>query len=140
MPSASRRSPRDTADLTFFVDRSLGRHDVPAVFTDAGYRVVHMTELYPDGADQEVPDDQWIEEVAEHDWVALTKDAAIVRDHQEALRRSALRVFALTNANLTGEEMAERFRINLSRITQRARKRGPFIDSVLPNKVERRWP
>ena len=73
-------------------------------------------------------------------WVALTKDTAIVRHHEAALRRSTLRAFALSNANLTGEEMAARFADNLHRIVQRARRPGPFVDVVQKERLERRWP
>ena len=65
-----------------------------------------MSDLYPDGADQRVGDDEWIADVADRGWIALTKDAAIARVHRRALERSTLRLFALDRANLTGDEMA----------------------------------
>jgi hypothetical protein len=139
MPSGRRRSPPE-APPTFFVDRGLGRKHVPAVFRDAGFVVVPMAELYPGGADQDVADDRWIADVAARGWVALTKDARIVRDHAAALEASTLRAFALDNANIVGEAMAERFRHNLHRILQRARRPGPFVDVVHKDRLERRWP
>jgi hypothetical protein len=99
-----------------------------------------MAEFYPGGADQLIPDDQWIADVSARDWVALTKDASIIRDHDRALVASTLRVFALDNANITGDEMARRYRVNLHRILQRARKPGPFVDVVHKDRIERRWP
>jgi hypothetical protein len=51
-----------------------------------------------------------------------------------------LRVFALDNANIAGEEMARRFKVNLNRILQRARRPGPYVDIVHKDRVERRWP
>lgn len=140
MPSKRRRSQRDDEKLTFFVDRGLGRRLVPAVFREAGYDVVVMADLYPGGADQAVSDDQWIADVSERGWVALTKDANVIRHHRDALSSSTLRVFALDNANVTGEEMARRFETNLNRIVQRARKPGPYVDVVHKNAIERRWP
>lgn len=110
------------------------------MFTEAGFEVVLMAAVYPRGADQSVPDDQWIADVSARGWVALTKDANIIRDHQEALAASTLRVFALDNANITGDEMARRFRAHLHRIVQRARKAGPYVDIVHKDRVERRWP
>jgi hypothetical protein len=110
------------------------------VFRDAGFNVVLMSDLYPGGEDQLVDDDRWITEVSELGMVALTKDVAIVRAHSEALARSTLRVFALPNANLTGGEMAERFRVNLHRIVQRSRQPGPYVDVVQPTSLARRWP
>ena len=72
--------------------------------------------------------------------MALTKDSALVRDHAEALAASTLRVFALPNANLTGPEMARRYEANLHRIVQHARKPGPYVEVVHPDRLERRWP
>jgi hypothetical protein len=122
------------------VDRGLGKRHVPSVFRDAGYDVVLMSELYPDGEDQLITDERWIADVDELGLVALTKDAAILRDHRDALEASALRVFALPNANMTGEMMAARFERHLGRIVHRARKQGPFVDVVAAQRVERRWP
>jgi hypothetical protein len=138
MPSGRRRSRPDNP--VFFVDRGLGRRWVPDVFRTGGFTVVLMAELYPGGADQTVDDDRWIGDVSARGWVALTKDTAIVRHHEAALRRSTLRAFALSNANLTGEEMAARFAHNLHRIVQRARRPGPFVDVVHKERLERRWP
>jgi hypothetical protein len=137
--SASRRQP-DAEPPRFFVDRGLGKVHVPQVFRTAGLDVVLMSDLYPDGADQRVGDDQWIREVSALGMVALTKDVAIVRAHVDALRASTLRVFALPNANLTGPEMARRFEVNLHRILQRSRRGGPFVDVIEPSTVSRRWP
>jgi hypothetical protein len=105
-----------------------------------GLEVVLMTELYPNGADQLVGDDLWIADVSARGWVALTKDANIIRAHHEALTASTLRVFALDNANIAGEEMERRCKVNLNRILQRARKPGPYVDIVHKDRVERRWP
>jgi hypothetical protein len=113
---------------------------VAAVFRKAGFEVVLMAELYPDGEDQLVDDDRWINEVGSLGMVALTKDAPIVRAHTSALRDSTLRVFALSNANLTGPQMAERFQLHLHRIVQRSRRPGPFVDVVRASAVTRRWP
>jgi len=74
--------------------------------------------------------------------VALTKDERIVRhaENQEALAASDLRVFAIANQNLTGPEMLSYFETNVHRILQRSRKRGPFVNVVYRDSVERRWP
>lgn len=132
--------PRDREPPGFFIDRSLGRTHVAGVFREAGLGVLLMAELYPDGEDQIVSDDRWIAEVGSRGLVALTKDAAIARAHPAALRESGLRVFALSNANLTGPQMAERFRLHVHRIVRRAGHPGPFIDVVYASSVERRWP
>lgn len=49
-------------------------------------------------------------------------------------------MFALSNANITGPEMAERVSRNLNRIRQRAEKRGPYLYVIHQNRLEKRWP
>lgn len=139
MPSGPTHSQPDTPPI-FFLDRGLGVRFVADAIRARGYEVVTMADVYPSGSDQHVADDEWIALASSEGWVALTKDAAITRDHHEALAASNLRVFALSNANLTGLQMAERFIDNLHRVLQPARKPGPFVDIVTPSGLERRWP
>lgn len=105
-----------------------------------GYTVLPMAVVYPDGLDQTVGDEEWIQMASNSGWIALTKDYSIIRDHANALANSTLRVFALTKANLTGSEMAERYIVNLDRILQYARKPGPYVFAVKPVGLELRWP
>lgn len=105
----------------------------------AGFTVVPMAEVFEDDG-RAVGDDEWIQVVSTQGWIALTKDASIVRAHTEAIASSTIRIFALPNAHLTGPEMADRFAGHLHRIVQRARKAGPFVDIVHPKRIERRWP
>jgi hypothetical protein len=41
-----------------------------------------MADVYPDGVDQRVGDDEWIARASAEGSVALTKDTSIVRDHK----------------------------------------------------------
>jgi hypothetical protein len=126
----------------FFVDRSLGRVVVAEAIRAFGYTVHTMVEVYPDGRDMEVRDVEWIRDASDAGWVALTKDERITRypDEQEALIQSTLRVFAIGNQHLTGPEMAAYYATNINRIVQRARKPGPYVETVYRDSVERRWP
>ncbi len=101
-----------------------------------------MGDVYPDGEDQLVSDEQWIADADAARRIALTKDERITRNPNEkaALARSHLRVFAISNQHLTGPQMAERYTTNIHRILQRARKPGPFVDIVHVDRVQRRWP
>lgn len=132
-------SRREPPSPTFFLDRSLGRHYVADAIRSKGFAVVLMAEVFDDDG-QRVHDDEWIGRVSREGWIALTKDPAIIRAHTAALRSSTIRVFALPNARLQGPEMAERFVHHIHRIIQRARKPGPFVDIVHPDRIERRWP
>jgi hypothetical protein len=98
-----------------------------------------MFEAYPDGADQHVADDEWIAMASAEQWIALTKDDEIRRNHADALTRSSLRVFALNNANLTGAKMAERYTKHLHRIVQRSATPGPYLYVVTAAGLELRW-
>lgn len=140
MRSGRRRSPPELDDPVFFLDRGLGVNFVANAIRERGYRARPMVEVYPDGTDRTVTDDDWIRMASESGWVALTKDYSIIRDHSDALEASTLRVFALNNANLTGPEMAERYMVNLNRIIQRATKPGPYVYVVTAARLEMRWP
>ena len=140
MPSGRRRQRPESPPPVFFFDRGIGRALVPAVFAEAGYEVRIMADVYPDGADQLVGDDEWIARASSEGWIAVTKDSAIVRDHQGAFLASTLVVFALPNANMSGLQMAERFTTHLQRILQCAKQRGPVVWVVQADGLERRWP
>jgi len=99
-----------------------------------------MADVYPYGADQRTPDDDWILRADAENWIALTKDRSIVYDHRDTLAGTSLRVFSLNNANLTGEEMADRIDLHLNRIVQRAAKPGPYLYVIGHSRLERRWP
>lgn len=112
---------------------------MPQVFRDAGHEVVLMKDLYPDGRDQEVGDDEWIADVSDRGWIAVTKDSAIVRDHRPAIAASSLRMFTLPNANMTGAQLADRVREHMSAIGERAAGEGPFVDGIYADGLRPRW-
>jgi hypothetical protein len=101
MPSGRRRRRPEPTPPVFFLDRGLGRYLVADAIRECGYEVWPMAEVYPNGLDERVPDDEWIVKAHDEGWVALTKDFALVRDHVDSLQRTTLRVFSLNNASLT---------------------------------------
>jgi hypothetical protein len=127
----------------FFIDRSLGRHVVPDALRQAGAVVYVMADVYGERIGQGLSDEEWLRDAGGHGWVVLMKDAKIryrpaelqvVIDH-------SLRAFCLTNANLRGVEMAERFVENLPRILRIAsEKPGPYIYGVYSDGVRPLWP
>lgn len=58
-----------------FLDRSLGRKQIPARLRAAGLRLVTLAEHYGIPADEKVKDEDWLRLVGERGWVAFTKDA-----------------------------------------------------------------
>ena len=140
MPSGRRRSQPEPPGPVFFLDRGLGVKYVAEVIRAAGFVALPMVEVYPGGADQTISDPEWIRRASDENWIALTKDYSIIRDHAAELEASTLRVFALNNANITGFEMADRYQRNIHRIIQHARKPGPYVYVVTATALELRWP
>lgn len=140
MPSGRSQSRLDLTDPVFFLDRGLGVNFDAERLRGRGHRVLPMVDVYPGGADQGVSDDDWISRASDENWIALTKDYAIIRDHSVALAASTLRVFALSNAHLTGAQMADRYDANLNRILLRSRKPGPYVYVVNATGLVLRWP
>jgi len=76
------------------------------------------------------PDEKWITEVSQKQWVILTKDTASLRRPNElaAVIISRAREFTLSNANLSGGEMAAIFCQTMPAIHRFLQNhQGPFI-------------
>jgi hypothetical protein len=115
-----------------FVDRSLGRVQVPQLLRDAGVELVTLAEHYGVPADEQVADVTWIAESARRGWIAFMKDFAIKRRPAEiqAILDNGARCFCLSNANLRAAEMAQRYIDNLERIGRASARPGPFLYTV----------
>lgn len=100
-----------------------------------------MAERYPE-TEEFVEDETWIRAVTADSIVILMKDDQIRRKprEQQAVMESGARAFVVTNANLTGGQVAELFVENRHRIIQRAAKPGPYIYGVYPGRLERLFP
>jgi uncharacterized protein with PIN domain len=126
---ASSRSQRDAerlASLTFFVDRSLGRHVVARELRGAGAKV----EVHDDHFAVDTPDVDWLRTVGARGWVVLSKDEAIrrTRHEREALRAAGVKAFFLTQQGLTGVEMGAIFVRALPGMMERAsRQQDSFV-------------
>lgn len=125
----------------FFLDRSLGRHVVANALRAEGLVVETLAERYPE-TEQFVEDEDWIREVTADNFVILMKDDSIRRKprEQQAILESDARAFVVTNASLTGEQLAALFVENRHRILQRSRHPGPYIYGVYPGRLEKLFP
>lgn len=113
----------------FFLDRSLGKHKVANALRDAGARVEIHDEHFPPNA----RDADWLPEVGKRGWIVLTKDDRIrYRKHErDALLSGGVRAFALTNRNLSGDEMGEIFVEKLAKMKKLALgARSGFVATV----------
>jgi hypothetical protein len=132
-PSAAKRPE----NIVFFIDRSLGRIDVPTVLRDAGF----ACECHDDHWDQSTPDAVWLAGVAGKQWVVLTKDERIRYRPLEvqALVSAKLRAFIVICGNLRGTETAAILLRAMPRIQDvLSRQKGPFIYYVYKNATVRR--
>jgi hypothetical protein len=121
-----------------FVDRSLGRLQLPRLLRASGIQLVTLAEHYGVPADEAVEDATWIADAAQQGWIMFMKDERIRRRPAErrALHRHAARCFCLANANLTSAAMAERYISNWPRIRRLATEPGPYLYAVHLNRVE----
>ena len=116
-----RSSDEHASVVIFFVDVSLGQHQVPEMLRAEGRQVRTIVDL---GLQSDTPDTEWIRLVAERGWVALLKDTKIRRkpDEQAAYRATSSALFFFTSGNATGPQQADAYRVALPAIERRVAK------------------
>jgi hypothetical protein len=139
-PSSGRRHAAPLPE--FLIDRSLSQVSLPAVLREAGLVVRTLANVYGEQTAQETDDATWLALAGERGWVVLCKDDHIRRRPAElqALADGKVRLFCLTNAQLTFAEQAERFLANRHRIIQASRKPGPYVYGVYRDRIAKLWP
>lgn len=122
--------PSGLPDL--FLDRSLGRRQVPALLRAAGLRVHTLSEVYGIPADEDVTDVAWLELAGSRGWPVLMKDERIrYRDvERDAHIEHSVKAFCLTGGNLRAAVMAEHFLASLPHIAVACAEPGPFLYAV----------
>lgn len=122
-----------------FVDRSLGRLQVPRLLRVGGLRLVTLAERYGVPADEDVTDEQWLREAGQRGEVVFMKDARVRYNAPEkaAIVEFQVRCFCLSRQDLKADEMAARFLRNLPRIEQACSEPGPFIYAVQADRIDR---
>jgi len=116
---------------------------VPDALRSAGAAVHVMADVYGERIGQDLADAEWLRDAGDKGWVVLMKDDKIrYRPAElEALTTAGVRAFCLTNANLRGVEMAQRFVDQLLKIQRIAREEpGPYIYGVYADGVRPLWP
>jgi uncharacterized protein with PIN domain len=125
----------------FFVDRSLGRHQVAAALRAVGWSLHTHHEVYG-SRDEEVPDVEWLELCGRDGLVVLTADRRLRYRPREiaAIRRHRVRAFALVGGQLRAAEQVERLEGNRERIFAACAAPGPFVYSVYLHRIVRIFP
>jgi hypothetical protein len=110
----------------FFIDRSLGKIDVPGALRAAGYHC----EIHDEHFGQQTEDSVWLNAVADKKWIVLTKDERIRYRPLElkALESARLRAFIVICGNVRGVDTADILLKAMPKILDSVgRQKGPFI-------------
>jgi PIN like domain len=144
VPTAKHDEP-----LEVFVDRSLGRYAIPQALRDLGlFKVLTMAEFYGEEKSQQLLDVQWLEDVAVHKWVVLTKDRQMMRPqtsgapNPELAKLAAVgaRVFCVMGQQLSAAEQIERLKRHAKKIVSVARARpGPYAYGIYADGMREIW-
>lgn len=128
--SRSRRSERSSRQLPklppFFINRSLGRHDIENRLRNEGFDVRTLADVFgehPEG--QRTADPVWIRRCAEEGWAVLSKDRrSLCNQHRALIEELDVRTFIVPKAHMTARIQAERILVHRHRIARHAAKRG----------------
>lgn len=122
-----------------FLDRSLGRRQVPDLLRAAGLRCHTLAEVYGIPADEAVADVDWLARAGQRGWVVLMKDERIrYRPAERAvLVGHRVRAFCLTSGNLRAATMAQQYLDALDQLVEACERPGPFLYAVSGSGIRR---
>lgn len=125
----------------FFVDRSLGRIQVPRDLRVVGWRVRTHFEVFG-VRDEDVADTEWLEMCGQEDLPVLSKDRRLRYRPQEiaAIRRHRVKAFVLTQGSLRAVEQVQRLERNRAAIEAACTEIGPFVYAVHKDRIVRVFP
>ena len=127
---ANSTSPKPPEELTFFLDRQLGRYKIAGALRKAGLNI----EIHDDHFAQNAEDPEWLTTCGKRNWIVVTRDERIryrVAERQ-AIRRAKVRAFVLAaQGDLRAEMLAEIFLNALPKIRRTVTKqKPPFIAKI----------
>jgi len=122
-----------------FIDRSLGRIQVPRLLRAGGIELITLAEHYGRPQDEDVDDPTWITEASERGWILFMKDQRIRRRpaERQAIIDSRARCFCLSDGSLGFADMAGRYLANWPAIVRASAQPGPFLYSVRAAEIAR---
>ncbi|MBL0156101.1 MAG: hypothetical protein IPP47_03160 [Bryobacterales bacterium] len=127
--SSKKHSNSQPEDLTFFIDRSLGKEPLASGLRALNWTVVLHDDRFP----QDAPDELWLAEVGRCGWVVLSKDQHFRYRpvEMEMLLRSNCRVFVLTAGNVSSRQIADIIVRAAPKIERMAREQdAPFLAHI----------
>jgi predicted nuclease of predicted toxin-antitoxin system len=127
---ANSASPKPPEELTFFLDRQLGRYKMAGVLRNAGLNV----EIHDDHFSQNAQDPEWLTAAGERNWIVVTRDERIRYrvGEKQAIRRAKVRAFVLAaQGDLRAEMLAEIFLKAMPKIRRTVeQQKPPFIAKI----------
>src|SRR5438876_1018179 len=118
---ANSTSPKPPEELTFFLDRQLGRYKMAGALRKAGLNI----EIHDDHFAQDAEDPEWLTAVGGKNWIVVTRDERIRYRAAEkhAISKAKVRAFVLVaRGDLRAEALAEIFLKALPKIRKALRK------------------
>jgi uncharacterized protein with PIN domain len=123
----SRKLPEE---LTFFLDRQLGRHKMAGILREADLKV----EVHDDHFAQDAPDPEWLSAAGRNNWIVITRDERIRyrAAEKQAIRRAKVRAFVLAaQGDLRAEMLAENFLKAIGRVRRIVeQQKPPFVAKI----------
>lgn len=115
-----------------FLDRSLGRRQVPALLREAGLRLHTLAEVYGVPADEDVADTDELKLAGQRGWPVLMKDERIRYRPSEraAVVTHRVQAFCLTGGNLRAVAMAAQYLTVIDDLAQACTRPGHLECSV----------
>lgn len=113
----------------FFLDECLASRAIVARLREAGI----VVQTHEDNLDRGVPDEEWISYVASRGWIAVTKDARIMRRGLErlAVESSGAVLVVLSRGDWSASTCAEALIVAAPRVVRKIAKLGrPVVFSV----------
>jgi len=141
LSSSKKRSARLEEPFVFFVDRCLGRGDVPRALVSVLERGERI-EIHDDHFSQDAADADWLPTVGAKRWIVVSHDRSITRRPMElgALLRAGVAFFGVGAGHGTGAEVGALLARGLPRIRTAARRfRAPIIASTSEHAVTVKW-
>jgi hypothetical protein len=94
-----------TRKIVFFLDTCLGNSKIAGAMRAMGISV----ETHDQHFRKNASDIEWIPQIAEKEWVILTKDERIGKNalERQVVARTGLRMFTFTSQQLSGDDMVK---------------------------------
>ena len=127
-----------TRKIVFFLDTCLGNSKIAEAMRAMGISV----ETHDQHFDKDALDIDWIPQLAEKEWVILTKDEKIGKNalERQVVARTGLRMFTFTSQQLSGDEMIKILEKAIIPIQNFIEKNpAPFIAKIHKDGSVKKW-